>query len=698
MADSAQLLRTCMEVIRDSGGPLPPEKVYAGVTAKLSSAPGDATAEADNPEHRRAQLDRFTAEAASIGWLDRINGWSLTVPGERALDAFPGDQLFEEFKLRTSEFRRQRELALSHLSGTEMMIARLVDVVTPGCWTSFEAIDRIVGTSVEDVTSYLVRVGPAGAHRILRADGSIPGPNQLHARFHDVDLQRKLAVEGVEFDAAGRASQRQRLAVSALRERLRRDQEATDSAPRRAWLIRAATTTKADLVTRWIAEGFVSIPADRLRSLTLPISPDLLREVVDEDFRHESYNARDVRFEELNGFLNRMRTGDYVLTLSGSSAYFGRIASSPSFLVDDRLAPLRRFAQWERLTPTPALDQLPRSLQAKLRSTSSVVDLTENLGEVEQVLRDFNAGTAELSTEPGRALAFPEISEEAARDLLIDHDWLLLQADLLWEYKQLIFHGPPGTGKTYLAQKLARLLADVNAVKLVQFHPSYTYEDFFEGFRPIQNKDGKVEFGLHPGPFRSLVDAARKKPGEPHILIIDEINRANLAKVFGELYFLLEYRDEPINLLYSADAAFTLPENIFVIGTMNTTDRSIATVDAAIRRRFVFTELHPAVPPTAGLLKLWLDRLVAAEPGSTFNNDAPEVLEALNEQVGRRDLALGPSFLMQPSIYRRPDGLERAWAASILPLLAEHHYASGPEALEEYRLDVLRRGIAGRRT
>ncbi|UOZ08781.1 McrB family protein [Amycolatopsis sp. WQ 127309] len=694
MADSAQLLRVCMEVIRDSDNPLTQEEVVARVIGEVVAEP---IAGLVQPEIG-AQIGKYTAEAASIGWLSRTNGWSLTESGELALDAFPGGRLLDEFKLRTNEFRMQRDLALADLPGTERTIAQLVDVVTPGFWTSSDELGKAAGTSAEEVDSYLVDAGPAGAHRVLRFDGSVPSNDRLHPRFHGTDLQRKLATEGVTFDSTGNASERQHLDAASLRERLHWEQEARDSAPRRAWLVRTATTAENGLVTRWRAEGFVSMPAEGLRSLVLPITPDQLRSVVDDDFQHESYNARDVRFEELNGFLNRMRTGDYVITLNNRFAYFGRIASSPSFLADDRVAPLRRFARWEPLVPAPTLDQLPRSLQAKLRSTSSVVDLTENLGEIEQVLRDFNAESAEPSAEPHVELAFPEIAEGAGRDLLIGDDWLRRQTELLWEYKQLIFHGPPGTGKTYLAQKLARLLADVNAVKLVQFHPSYTYEDFFEGFRPTQNKDGKVEFGLHPGPFRTLVDAARKKPGEPHILIIDEINRANLAKVFGELYFLLEYRDEPINLLYSADAGFTLPENIFVIGTMNTTDRSIATVDAAIRRRFVFTELHPAVPPTAGLLRRWLDEHVAAEPESTFNNDAPEVLEALNEEVGRRDLALGPSFLMQPSIYRRSDGLARVWDASILPLLAENHYAAGPEALDRYSLDTIRQTLADRRT
>ena len=107
-------------------------------------------------------------------------------------------------------------------------------------------------------------------------------------------------------------------------------------------------------------------------------------------------------------------------------------------------------------------------------------------------------------------------------------------------------------------------------------------------------------FKLTPGPFRRLVDAARENPSTPYVLIIDEINRANLAKVFGELYFLLEYRDSSIDLLYSSgdDLGFTMPQNVFIIGTMNTADRSIALVDTAMRRRFAFKALHPSTEPT----------------------------------------------------------------------------------------------------
>src|SRR5205814_5261615 len=119
-----------------------------------------------------------------------------------------------------------------------------------------------------------------------------------------------------------------------------------------------------------------------------------------------------------------------------------------------------------------------------------------------------------------------------------------------------------------------------------------TYEDFFEGFRPKSTADGRLEFELRPGAFRKLAEEAREHPSTVYILIIDEINRGNLAKIFGELYFLLEYRDHRVRLQYSQED-FTLPANFYMIGTINTADRSIALVDAAMRRRFAFVEMHP---------------------------------------------------------------------------------------------------------
>ncbi|KFF57943.1 ATPase AAA, partial [Cryobacterium sp. MLB-32] len=146
------------------------------------------------------------------------------------------------------------------------------------------------------------------------------------------------------------------------------------------------------------------------------------------------------------------------------------------------------------------------------------------------------------------------------------------------------------------------------------------------------------------------------------MLIIDEMNRANLAKVFGELFYLLEYRNEGIRLQYSGKGeTFKLPENLFIIGTMNTVDRSISLVDAALRRRFPFVELHPGVEPVRSVLRLYL--AAHHEPDLRAR-----LLDALNKRINERDLQIGPSYLMKPDASTQA-GLEMIWKYEILPLL-----------------------------
>jgi ATP-dependent Clp protease ATP-binding subunit ClpA len=154
--------------------------------------------------------------------------------------------------------------------------------------------------------------------------------------------------------------------------------------------------------------------------------------------------------------------------------------------------------------------------------------------------------------------------------------WLaILQAK-----KQIIIQGPPGTGKTWVAERLARWLVggDPTRVNLVQFHPAYSYEDFIQGIRPI-TRGGAVSYELMPG---RLVQLCQRMPSQgPVVLIIDEINRANLPRVFGELMYLLEYRDRTMDL--AGGGELRIPSNLHFIGTMNTADRSIARLDHALR-------------------------------------------------------------------------------------------------------------------
>jgi 5-methylcytosine-specific restriction protein B len=373
-----------------------------------------------------------------------------------------------------------------------------------------------------------------------------------------------------------------------------------------------------------------------------------------------------------------MQVGDLVLTTSGGVTYVGEVMG-PAVYAESRdgRSNLRRDVRW--LNPEQPVDyaDLPDPLPARLSSQHTVVDLTSELEQIE--------GLAPRPPKPPpyRAVTLPDPIEDLAEELLVDPLWLQQCVDVLRDRRQIIFYGPPGTGKTYIAQHLARFLAGRENVKLVQFHPAYSYEDFFEGFRPHSTGDGKLGFDLRPGPFRKLVDRARDDPATPYILVIDEINRANLAKVFGELYFLLEYRDEAIDLLYAADElGFTLPKNVFIIGTMNTADRSIALVDAAMRRRFAFVALHPSEEPAASMLDRWLER-------EKLPDTAGRLLRVLNDRIEDPDFKIGPSYLMRPSAHQ-DGGLERLWRTSIMPLLQEHHYGEEIDLEARYGLDRLR--------
>ena len=234
-------------------------------------------------------------------------------------------------------------------------------------------------------------------------------------------------------------------------------------------------------------------------------------------------------------------------------------------------------------------------------------------------------------------------------------------------------------------------------MELVQFHPSYSYEDFFEGYRPDVAGTGtasRVTSSRH-GPLRRI---ARTRVATIRTLhtssIIDEINRGNIAKIFGELYFLLEYRDRGVALQYSPDERFSLPKNLYVIGTMNTADRSIALVDAALRRRFYFIPFMPTEKPLKDVLRKWL-----ASEG--LDGKPAVILDRLNAAIGAQEFSIGHSYFMGA---RGSDGinLDWVWRFAIKPLLEEHYYGTrrnvdiefGFDALEGKALEVIDESLA----
>ena len=275
---------------------------------------------------------------------------------------------------------------------------------------------------------------------------------------------------------------------------------------------------------------------------------------------------------------------------------------------------------------------------------------------------------------------------QLAAEVYVEPSFLEEIEVLLEEKRQVILQGPPGTGKTFIARKLARHLAgSEERVRLVQFHPSYAYEDFVQGFRPARN--GQPGFELRDGPLVQAAARAGQEPQAKHFLVIDEINRGNLAKVFGELYFLLEYRDSKIDLQYS-DARFALPDNLYIIGTMNTADRSIALVDLALRRRFYFVEFHPDKPPVQGLLRRWLKKNAALEM-----EWVADIVDHANGLLSDdRHAAIGPSYFMKPGGLSEAD-VARIWEHSVLPYVEERLFGNA-ERLEAFRLDTVRKQAA----
>ena len=225
---------------------------------------------------------------------------------------------------------------------------------------------------------------------------------------------------------------------------------------------------------------------------------------------------------------------------------------------------------------------------------------------------------------------------------------------------QIILYGPPGTGKTFTAQALARhIVSESNGVaELIQLHPGYAYEDFVHGLRPV-TKEGVLTFESVPGRFLEFCQrAARRDAQTACVLILDEINRADLARVFGELMYLLEYRDREIVL--AGGEQFNIPSNVQLIGTMNTADRSIALVDYALRRRFAFI----AIKPDYEILRRF-------HQTSSFPIESlVKVLQNLNSQI-EPDYQLGCSYFLRQDLEH---SLSDIWQTEIEPYLDEYFY------------------------
>ncbi len=256
--------------------------------------------------------------------------------------------------------------------------------------------------------------------------------------------------------------------------------------------------------------------------------------------------------------------------------------------------------------------------------------------------------------------------------------------------KNLILQGPPGTGKTWLAKKLAFALIGSRSpsrVRPLQFHPNLSYEDFVRGWRPSGNK--KHPLDLVDGPFLTAVEDAKNKPARDFVVVIEEINRGNPAQIFGEMLTLLEADkrtpDEALALSYPrhGDERVHIPDNLYVIGTMNVADRSLALVDLAMRRRFAFVDLEPVF---GDLWRSWVSDQCGLDGG--FLADVERRMTALNQTISD-DALLGPQFRIGHSVVTPSDKTDIAnpvrWFTQVVeteigPLLDEYWFDAANSA------------------